>query len=187
MPVGRDAPIAPPPPHVLGDHFPIFPVPYSQLPSLSPRRRGGIGPFTFHCTFHCIFMRLHSRHIRPSPAGQSHRPSIPKRTPAAVVPAGGRDGARPSRRSGGWGGARGGRTRQARPSRRSGGRGGAGRGAGGRDKRVPPGGAAGGARGGRTDGARGGRTRQARPSRRGEDGSRTSCRRGACGRHRPFR
>ncbi len=35
-------------------------------------------------------MRLHSRHIRPFPAGQSHRPSM-KRTPAAVVPAGGRD------------------------------------------------------------------------------------------------
>ena len=172
MPVGRDAPIAPPPPHVLGDHFPIFPVPYSQLPSLSPRRRGGIGPFTFHCTFHCIFMRLHSRHIRPSPAGQSHRPSIPKRTPAAVVPAGGRDKRVPpgeaadgaGRGAGGRdkrvppGRCASGRTRQARPSRR-GGR--AGRGAGGRDKRVPPGGAA--------------------------DGSRTSCRRGACGRHRPFR
>ena len=176
MPVGRDAPIAPPPPHVLGDHFPIFPVPYSKLPSLSPRRRGGIGPFTFHC----IFMRFHSRHIRPSPAGQSHRPSIPKRTPAAVVPAGGRDKrVPPGEAADGAGRGAGGRT---------------GRGAGGRDKRVPPGRCA------------SGRTRQARPSRRGggrgkrradatervppgeaADGSRTSCRRGACGRHRPFR
>ncbi len=40
-----------------------------------------------------------------------------------------------------------------------------------------------GRRAGRGAGGRDG----ARPSRPGEDGSRTSCRRGACGRHRPFR
>ena len=84
--------------------------------------------------------------------------------------------ARPSRRSGGRGGARGGRTRQARPSRRSGGRGGA---RGGRTRQARPSRRGGGRGEGRTDGAR--------PSRRGEDGSRTSCRRGTCGRRRPFR